>query len=176
MDDEALLALAADLAEAAGREILAVREGGFTVARKDDESPVTVADHRAERVIVEGLRAAMPEIPVVAEEEVAAGRCVEAGRRFWLVDPLDGTREFAAGRDEFVVNIGLVVDGIAVLGAVGAPAEGAVYGGILGKGAWRRDAQGQQRIAARVPPSSPRASRRTSRRSMPASRGARWRI
>lgn len=147
-----LLELAASLAEAAGREILAVRAGGFTVERKEDRSPVTIADTRSERLIVEGLRAATPDIPVIAEEEVAAGRLTEAAGRFWLVDPLDGTREFAAGRDEFAVCVGLVEDGRPVLGAVGAPAEGAVYGGIVGQGAWRQDAAGRRTIAARTPP------------------------
>ncbi|WP_287761792.1 3'(2'),5'-bisphosphate nucleotidase CysQ [Acidiphilium sp.] len=152
MNDNQLLELAASLAEAAGREILAVRAGGFTVDRKADETPVTIADTRAERVIVEGLRRAVPEIPVVAEEEVAAGRQTDPGRRFWLVDPLDGTREFAEGRDEFAVCIGLVVDGRPHLGAVGAPAQGAVYGGIVGKGAWRQNGAGRHPIAARTPP------------------------
>ncbi|HEX7391253.1 MAG TPA: inositol monophosphatase family protein, partial [Acidiphilium sp.] len=87
-----LLALAANLAEAAGNEILAVRAAGFTVDRKDDFSPVTLADTRAEQLIVAGLRAATPDIPVIAEEEVASGRITEPGARFWLVDPLDGTR------------------------------------------------------------------------------------
>jgi 3'(2'), 5'-bisphosphate nucleotidase len=152
MNNIELLELAASLAEAAGREILAVRAGGFTVDHKEDQSPVTLADMRAERLIVAGLRAATPDIPVIAEEEVAAGRLTEAGGRFWLVDPLDGTREFAAGRDEFAVCVGLVVDGRAVLGVVGAPAQGAVYGGVVGAGAWRQDRAGRQVIAARMPP------------------------
>ena len=147
-----MLELAAGLAEAAGREILRVRAAGFDVAEKADASPVTVADTAAERIILEGLRRETPEIPVIAEEEVAAGRVTEPGARFWLVDPLDGTREFAAGRDEFVVNVGLVIEGRTVLGAVAAPAQGAVYGGIVGQGAWRQDARGRQPIAARIPP------------------------
>ncbi len=147
-----MLELAARLAEAAGAEILKVRALGFTVDEKADASPVTIADTRAERIILEGLRAAVPDIPVIAEEEVAAGRVTEPGSRFWLVDPLDGTREFAAGRDEFAVNVGLVADGRAVLGAVAAPAQGAVYLGIVGQGAWRRDAGGTAPISARKPP------------------------
>ncbi len=152
MNDTDMLERAASLAAAAGREILAVRAEGFTVDRKEDESPVTLADMRAEQVIVAGLRAATPDIPVIAEEEVAAGCLTAAGGRFWLVDPLDGTREFAAGRDEFAVCVGLVVDGRVVLGAVGAPAQGAVYGGIVGVGAWRQDDGGRRAIAARRPP------------------------
>jgi 3'(2'), 5'-bisphosphate nucleotidase len=152
MNDTDMLELAASMAAAAGREILAVRAGGFTVDRKEDQSPVTLADMRAEQVIVAGLRAATPDIPVIAEEEVAAGRLTATGGRFWLVDPLDGTREFAAGRDEFAVCVGLVVEGRVVLGAVGAPAEGTVYGGMVGVGAWRQDDGGRQVIAARRPP------------------------
>ncbi|HET9147262.1 MAG TPA: 3'(2'),5'-bisphosphate nucleotidase CysQ [Acetobacteraceae bacterium] len=151
-DTDRMLELAARLAEAAGREILAVRAQGFTVSEKADASPVTVADTRAERIILAGLREATPDIPVIAEEEVAAGRITEPGSRFWLVDPLDGTREFAEGRDEFAVNVALVADGVAILGAVAAPAQGALYGGIVGKGAWRRDAGGMHPIAARKPP------------------------
>ena len=118
MDDSALLTLAADLARRAGDAILAIRERGFETLRKHDASPVTEADHAAEALIVAGLRAATPGIPVIAEEEVAAGVRHDIGREYWLVDPLDGTREFAALRDEFTVNIGLVRDGRAVLGAV----------------------------------------------------------
>ena len=152
MDDPALLALAADLALQAAAVILAVRARGFAVVRKDDRSPVTEADHAAEALIVAGLRAAAPGIPVIAEEEVAGGRITAPSSQYWLVDPLDGTREFAAGRDEFAVNIGLVRDGRAQLGVVGVPAFGELFGAIAGQGAWKRDASGQRAIAARLPP------------------------
>ncbi len=138
MDDEALMALAVRLAGAAAAAILRVRAAGFAVAQKADASPVTLADTEAERVIVEGLRAAAPEIPVIAEEEVAAGRVQAVAAAYWLVDPLDGTREFAAGRDEFAVNIGLIRDGVPALGAVASPATGEIYYGIVGVGAWKR--------------------------------------
>src|SRR4029079_18892641 len=101
MDDDALISLAARLALDAGDAILAVRRKGFDVVRKEDRSPVTEADHAAEAIIVAGLREATPDIPVIAEEEVAAGRLSEPSLQYWLVDPLDGTREFAAGNDEF---------------------------------------------------------------------------
>jgi len=140
MNDDDLLALAAGLAERAGEAILAVRARGFDVTRKNDRSPVTEADHAAEALIVAGLRAAVPGIPVIAEEEVAGGLVTAPSAEFWLVDPLDGTREFAAGHDEFAVNIGLVRDGRAVLGVVGVPALGELFGGIVGRGAWKRDA------------------------------------
>jgi 3'(2'), 5'-bisphosphate nucleotidase len=152
MDDAALLALAADLALQAGAAILDVRSRGFAVERKTDRSPVTEADRAAEAIIVAGLRAAAPEIPVIAEEEVSGGRVTAPSAQYWLVDPLDGTREFAAGRDEFAVNIGLVRDGRPRLGVVGVPAFGELFGAIAGQGAWKHTTAGQQPIAARAPP------------------------
>ena len=152
MDDLALLDLAFTLAHEAGEKILAVRARGFDTRAKADQSPVTEADHAAEALIVAALRAATPDIPVIAEEEVAAGVAPAHADLCWLVDPLDGTREFSAGRDEFAVCIGLVRDGISVIGAVGAPAQKRVYGGIVGRGAWMRDATGEHPIAARQPP------------------------
>ena len=154
-DDMALLSLAAELAGRAAAVIMEIRARGFAVASKSDASPVTAADHAAEALIVAGLREATPEIPVVAEEEVAAGRATAASNTFWLVDPLDGTREFAAGRDEFAVNVGLVRDGRPALGAVALPATGDVYLGIVGNGAWRQDAVGTRHpISVRTPPES----------------------
>ena len=154
MNDSALLELAAGLAQKAGAVILAVRARGFETLRKADRSPVTEADHAAEAVIVQGLRAAAPEIPVVAEEEVEAGVETPASHEYWLVDPLDGTREFSALRDEFTVNIGLVRDGRAVLGVVGVPAYGELFGGMLGPPAvaWKQTATGRAAIQARNPP------------------------
>jgi len=152
MDDAALIALATDLAVQAGAAILQVRHSGFEVERKQDRSPVTAADHFAEAIIVAGLRAATPDIPVIAEEEVAAGRITAPSAQFWLVDPLDGTREFAAGNDEFAVNIGLVRNGRVALGVVGVPAIGEMFGGIVGTGAWKRTVAGQTAIVARPPP------------------------
>ena len=152
MNDAALLALAAGLARQAGAVILAVRASGFETLRKDDHSPVTEADHQAEALIAAGLRAATPHIQVVAEEEQAAGREHDPAADYWLVDPLDGTREFAAGHDEFTVNIGLVRHGAPVLGVVGVPALGELFGGIVGRGAWKRTAGGEQAIHARLPP------------------------
>lgn len=154
MTHDDLLALAADLAGKAAHAINAVRAAGFAVERKSDRSPVTEADRIAEALIVEGLRAAAPGIPVIAEEEIEAGTApADPGRRFWLVDPLDGTREFAAGRDNFTVNIGLVEDGRAVLGAVAIPAREEVFWGRPGAGAFKRDAAGTRAIAVRpVPP------------------------
>lgn len=153
MDEDALVALAARLARQAAAAIMAVRAAGFAVERKRDTSPVTAADHLAEALIVEGLREATPEIPVVAEEEVEAGRATAHTGLLWLVDPLDGTREFAGGHDSFAVNIGLVRDGRPLLGVVALPAMGELFGGIVGRGAWKEDAAGiRSTIAARHPP------------------------
>ena len=152
MDDTTLLELAADLAQRAGALILEIRAQGFETLSKRDSSPVTAADHAAEALILEGLRRAAPDIPVIAEEEIEAGHVHETGRAYWLVDPLDGTREFAALRDEFTVNIGLIRDGRPALGVVGVPAYGELFGGIPGVAAWKRDGSGERAIAVRPVP------------------------
>ena len=152
MDDEALLELAAGLALRAAEVILTIRARGFEVEHKLDRSVVTEADKAAEAIIAAGLRAAAPGIPVIAEEEMADGRFVEAPREFWLVDPLDGTREFTSGNDDFAVNIGLIRDGRPVLGVVGVPATGELFGGIVGQGAWKRHSGVQTVVSARLPP------------------------
>ncbi len=153
MDDAALLALAVELATDASALIMTLRARGVTVDHKADATPVTEADQAAERLILRGLRARTPAIPVIAEEEIAAGLAPAAAAQFWLVDPLDGTREFAQGRAEFTVNIGLVRAGRAVLGAVALPAFASLFAGIVGAGAWRRDAAGQTAIHVRPAPS-----------------------
>ncbi len=150
--DQDLLELAADLAQRAGAAIMDIQARGFAVKSKEDRSVVTEADHAAEAIIVAGLRAAHPDIPVIAEEEVAGGRVTEASRCFWLVDPLDGTREFAGGGNDFAVNIGLVRDGRVALGVVGVPATGEIFGGIVGVGAWKRQNGRQTPVIAREPP------------------------
>jgi len=154
MDDHALLALAVRLAEQAGAAILAVRARGFAVEQKLDLSPVTEADRAAEAIIVAGLRAALPDVPVIAEEEVAAGKVTPASAASlcWLVDPLDGTKEFLAGRDEFTVNIALIRNGLTALGVVASPGTGELWAGIVGRGAWKSNADGRHSIEARLPP------------------------
>jgi 3'(2'), 5'-bisphosphate nucleotidase len=109
----------------------------FEVVRKSDESPVTAADHAAEAIILEALARLAPDIPVVAEEEVAAGRTPEVGDRFFLVDPLDGTKEFIKRGSDFTVNIGLIEGGEPTLGVVFAPARSELYSGDVRSGeAW----------------------------------------
>lgn len=136
MDHAALLDLAARLAHQAGEAIEAIRRAGFAVERKEDRSPVTAADRISEGIITEGLRAAAPDIPIIAEEAMSDGVIPPVAPRFWLVDPLDGTKEFTAGIPEYCTCIALIEDGRAVLGVLGAPAEPAIYAGIVGQGAW----------------------------------------
>lgn len=152
MTDTELLELAGGLALRASAIILAIRARGFAVERKEDRSVVTEADRAAEVLIVSGLRETCPDIPVIAEEEVAGGRITAASREFWLVDPLDGTREFTSGSDDFAVNIGLVRDGRVVLGVVAVPATGELFGGIVKQGAWKRVGGVQTAIHTRVVP------------------------
>ncbi len=141
-----------DIARAAGELVMAVYATDFVVRGKSDASPVTEADERAEAHIVQRLRALSPDIPIVAEEAVAAGQVPVVGRRFWLVDPLDGTREFASRNGEFTVNIALVEDGVPVLGVVLAPAIGRLFAGASGIGALAEQGGVRQSIHCRAVP------------------------
>jgi 3'(2'), 5'-bisphosphate nucleotidase len=116
-------------AVAAGGLVHRIYQAGFEVHRKADRTPVTAADHAAEALILERLGRAAPDIPVIAEEEVAAGRIPATGAEFFLVDPLDGTKEFVQRRGDFTVNIALIRDGSPVLGVVYAPASAGLFGG-----------------------------------------------
>lgn len=140
---------------AAAAEVMAVYAQPFAVAHKADASPVTAADARAEALLVPALQALRPGVPVVAEEAVAAHGAPALGPAFWLVDPLDGTREFVARNGEFTVNVALVQAGVPVLGVVAAPAQGRggqLYAGVPGVGAWCWEAGAQRDLAARPPP------------------------
>ncbi|MEX0852542.1 MAG: 3'(2'),5'-bisphosphate nucleotidase CysQ, partial [Bauldia sp.] len=144
----------------AGSIILAVRRRGHEVERKADHSPVTEADRAAEVLIMKRLAEAAPGAPVIAEEAVDAGRVPDVGREFFLVDPLDGTREFVKGGDDFTVNIALVRGGAPVIGVVHAPATGALYGGVVGTGAFRAEVRAgmtaeRRAIHTRPPPDGP---------------------
>ena len=133
-DDRIADLLSAALAGA--REVMAVYATAFNVERKRDGSPVSAADRRAEAAIVSRLSVAMPHLPIVAEEAVSAGAQPHVGRSFILVDPLDGTKEFADRNGEFTVNVAMVEDGAPVAGIVLAPALGLAYAGGPG-GAWK---------------------------------------
>lgn len=142
----------ARIARDAGRVILDVYSTPFEVRGKSDASLVTEADERAERVIVEALRALAPDVPIVAEEAVARGDVPAIAAEFWLVDPLDGTKEFVARNGEFTVNVALVRGGAPRLGVVYAPALGRLFAGEVGAGAWCEDESGRRPIRCRVPP------------------------
>jgi 3'(2'), 5'-bisphosphate nucleotidase len=116
----------------AGKAIMAVYIKGCAVACKADNSPVTIADQEAERIILAHLRSDFPDIPVIAEESVAAGIAPAIGSSFFLVDPLDGTREFIDKRPEFTVNIAYIANGHPVAGIVFAPALGIAFSGENG--------------------------------------------
>jgi 3'(2'), 5'-bisphosphate nucleotidase len=142
----------AAIARDAAAVILDVYATDFSVRGKGDASPVTEADERAEALIVEALRALAPEVPIVAEEAVAGGAVPEFGDWFWLVDPLDGTKEFISRNGEFTVNIALVHRGVPVFGVVQAPVLGRLYLGVVGQGAWLEDASGRRAIRCRAEP------------------------
>ena len=119
-----------DIAVRAGSLILDIYRSNFEVREKPDASPVTEADEAAEHLIIPALRALAPDIPIIAEEAAAAGKLDSlSGDYFWLVDPLDGTKEFIARRDEFTVNIALIERGKPILGIVHAPALGNTFYG-----------------------------------------------
>lgn len=147
------LAALARIVRAAGTVVMRHYQAGASARLKADSSPVTDADEEAERVILAGLAEAFPGIPVVAEEEAAAGRIAEAGAHFFLVDPLDGTKEFLRGTGgEFTVNIGEIVGGVPVTGVVYAPALERLFAGSREDGAFAQDGDGTLRLAARLPP------------------------
>ena len=151
MDELKLLDEIAVAAREAGEAILAIVRRGYEVESKRDASPVTEADRAAELVILAALAGAAPGVPVIAEEEVAAGRIPAHDQLYFLVDPLDGTKEFVRGGDDYTVNIGLIVDGTPRLGVVFAPARGELHGGLAGHGAWVEAGGGRRSIATREP-------------------------
>jgi 3'(2'), 5'-bisphosphate nucleotidase len=142
------------LADHAGTAIMEVYATDFKFETKDDLSPVTEADVAAEAIILKGLTQLTPDIPVIAEEQMAAGKSPDLnGDLYWLVDPLDGTKEFLNRNDEFTVNIGLIDGNKPVLGVVFAPALKASYWGAVGIGAWHRKEDGKNPIEVRKTPS-----------------------
>lgn len=128
---------------------MSVYQREFTVIEKADASPVTEADCMAEALIVPALQALLPDVVVVAEEAVSAGKIPKIGERFWLVDPLDGTKEFISRNGEFTVNVALIENGLPVLGVVLAPAIGCLFAGVVGQGAFVVDSCGRREISCR---------------------------
>jgi 3'(2'), 5'-bisphosphate nucleotidase len=143
------------LAREAGRATMTYYNGAAVgVREKDDRSPVTLADEVAHGLLVDGLRRLDPSTPVISEEAEAASFETRRGwSRFWLVDPLDGTKEFIKHRAEFTVNVALIEHGEPVLGVVLAPALDLLYWAVKGEGAWREE---KARPAERIYSTAPR--------------------
>lgn len=147
-----LLPQACQIALRAGRAVLRIYQGDFAVGTKADTSFITPADHRANEIIREALAHLTPALPIVSEETTPpAFRERRRWRHYWLVDPLDGTREFVARSDQFAVNIALVEDHRPVLGVVHAPALGVTWFGGPGLGAFRQ-AEGAEPLSIRAAP------------------------
>ncbi len=150
MDTAKLIDELAEAAREAGEAILTIVRRGFEVESKHDMSPVTEADRAAELIILGALARAAPGVPVVAEEEVAAGRIPAHDDFYFLVDPLDGTKEFIRGGEDYTVNIGLIQGGAPRLGVVYAPATRRLHGGVVGEGAWLDEGRGRETIRTRA--------------------------
>ncbi len=133
------------IAKDAGVAIMRVYEGQIEVEMKDDKSPLTAADKASHQVIVAELAKLYPEIPILSEEGKGIAYADRKNwQRFWLVDPLDGTKEFIKRNGEFTVNIALIETGVPVLGVVYVPAQDKLYSGIKGQGAWTQQGQAEQ--------------------------------
>ena len=150
IDHGGLVDALAEAAKEAGEAILTVVRRGFEVEAKQDRSPVTEADRAAELVILAALARLAPGVPVIAEEEVAAGRIPAHDDTYFLVDPLDGTKEFVRGGDDYTVNIGLIERGGPKLGVVFGPATGVLHAGCVGDGAWVDDGERRRAIRTRA--------------------------
>ena len=130
---EQVLEALTEIVSRAAQATLAVPFSSVESRIKNDLSPVTAADEASEALILEGLAQLLPGVPVIAEESVAGGRLpTSLGPSLIIVDPLDGTKEFLAGRDEFTVNIGIVTHGVPVAGVISAPAQGLLWRGVVG--------------------------------------------
>ena len=149
LDERQLLEALVVAARAAGAEILKLVAAGFEIETKSDQSPVTICDRAAEQVILRALAEAAPGIPVIAEEEVSAGRIPAHDNTYFLVDPLDGTKEFVRGGDDYTVNIGLIAGGQPKLGVVFQPATGKLWGGLVGDGAFAEEGGERRSIHCR---------------------------
>lgn len=137
-----------DIAASAGEVVMKrYRRGGTTATQKADRSPLTAADLESDRLIVDALRALDPSIPIISEEGgIPDYEVRRAWKRFWLVDPLDGTKEFLKRSDDFTVNIALIEDAAPALGVVLAPALGCLYWADAAGGAWKRIGGSDQRL------------------------------
>ncbi|MGH8442499.1 MAG: 3'(2'),5'-bisphosphate nucleotidase CysQ [Nevskiaceae bacterium] len=151
-----LLEVSLELAVAAGARIREVYASNFAVTHKDDETPLTQADLASHRLIVETLARLTPDLPVLSEEAAQIPFATRRGwKRYWLVDPLDGTREFVKRNGEFTVNIALVEGHRPVLGVIHAPALGLTYGAARGAGAFRLEGARRVPLRTRALPARP---------------------
>ena len=150
---EGVIALAQDAAAA----ILGIYDSEFAVEHKDDNSPLTAADLAAHRCIVDGLARLTPDIPVLSEESAHEVSTAQRRQwsRLWMVDPLDGTREFVKRNGEFTVNIALIEDGVAVFGVVQAPVTGGLWHGGATLGAFHRNGGNEVPVRVRAPATAP---------------------
>jgi 3'(2'), 5'-bisphosphate nucleotidase len=167
MNDRQLMQDVVKLALLAGEATLPFWRADVAVSNKADDSPVTAADLAAHRVIADGLQALAPQIPVLSEEDCDIPLATRAGwQRWWLVDPLDGTKEFIAGSEEFTVNIALIENGEVVFGVVAMPTNGRCYFGGREFGAWRaeRNEEAQTIQVRNAPPAQERFTVVASRR------------
>ena len=154
--DRPLLDAVRQIAAVAADRILSVYHSQFEVARKADQSPLTEADLASHRTIVEGLDGLSPSIPVLSEESAYIDFPTRSGwTRYWLVDPLDGTKDFVNRNGEFTVNIALIERHAPVLGVVAAPVTGVCYAAARGLGARRHDADGMTALGVRAPAARP---------------------
>ncbi|MDO6443719.1 3'(2'),5'-bisphosphate nucleotidase CysQ [Marinobacter sp. 2_MG-2023] len=146
------------VADEASTKVLHIYQSDFRVSYKEDESPITAADVASHEIIVKGLRNISRDIPILSEEGMQASwEERKHWRRFWLVDPIDGTKEFTQRTGEFTVNIAMIEDGVPVMGVVTAPALKEAFWGIKGEGAHKRDRTGQvHRIRVAEPPATKR--------------------
>jgi 3'(2'), 5'-bisphosphate nucleotidase len=158
--DKSLIDRLTTLASQAAAAVLAIPRSALAVESKADNSPVTAADKASDSIICEGLSRLLPGVPVVSEESKNQPTSVRSSASFVLVDPLDGTKEFLANRNEFTINLGLIIDGRPVAGIVGAPALGLVFRGLVGSGAQRLKlvAGAPSELATEIAPISARSS------------------
>ncbi|SCA57609.1 3'(2'),5'-bisphosphate nucleotidase CysQ [Candidatus Terasakiella magnetica] len=154
--NEAVIKKLLDVTRQAGDLTMEIYQTDFEIYSKKDESPVTEADRKAEAIITPVLKALAPDVPVVAEEAFSAGDCPDVeGKMFWLVDPVDGTKQFISKKDEFTVNIALIDENRRpIFGVVHAPALDRMFWGSLEYGAFVKEADGEVKpISVRTAPS-----------------------
>ena len=152
------------IARAAGRAILEIYERDFSITEKEDKSPLTEADLASHRVIVEALKRLTSDLPILSEESASVPfETRRTWRRYWLVDPLDGTKEFIKRNGEFTVNIALIENGVPTCGVVHVPVSGVTYIGQAGQGAYREDSarRSAQDPSNRKPPGDPARGRQS---------------